>query len=77
MTQQQLLEEINRLSLEERAELLAALARSMQEELRARGGGREGSSVARLRGLLKPEGKLPSDAELADDYASHLLEKYA
>jgi len=30
-----------------------------------------------VRGLLKPAGPLPTDAELKDDYTRYLIEKYA
>ena len=30
----------------------------------------------RLRGVLKPDGPLPSDAQLQDSYTEYLVEKY-
>lgn len=72
---QQLLDQIKQLSLEERLELIEVLTRSISEELRPRQ--RNGSSLSRVRGLLKPDGPLPSDDELQDAYTNHLLEKYS
>lgn len=74
MTVQDLMSEVRHLSLEERLQLLELLAHTLREEWSPRRGPR--SSVARLRGLLKSEGPPPTDAELADAYTDHLLEKY-
>jgi hypothetical protein len=34
------------------------------------------SSLERVRGLLRPEGEMPTDEDLADDYTRYLIEKY-
>ena len=74
MTYQDLLTEINRLPLDERLALLEALTHSLRSEMRPPV--RAGSSVRRVRGLLKPAGPMPTDVELKDDYARYLIEKY-
>ena len=74
MTVQELMVEIRRLSFEERLELLESLTRTLREERRTNS--QAGSSVNRVRGLLKPDGPLPTDAELADGYTDYLIEKY-
>ena len=74
MTVQEVMTEISRLSYEERLELLASLTRTLREEWRSHS--RAESSLNQVRGLLKPDGPLPTDAELADDYTDYLIEKY-
>ncbi len=34
------------------------------------------SSLERVRGLLRPEGELPTGEDLVDDYTRYLIEKY-
>jgi hypothetical protein len=75
MTRQQLLSEIERLSLAERVELLEAITRSVREELRPRA--HAPGVVGRLRGIAKPDGAPPSDEELKEDYAGYLADKYS
>ena len=33
-------------------------------------------SAVRLRGILKPDGPIPTDREIKEDYVSYLIEKY-
>jgi hypothetical protein len=73
MTYADLLEEIEQLSREERQALLTHLMLSLQEE---EGGARAGSLLP-LRGCLRPEGSLPKDEELRDDYTEYLTGKYS
>jgi hypothetical protein len=75
MTQKQLIEEIRQLPLEERMKLLEAISRSVREEMRPRE--RRESAVRRLRGIAKPDGPLPSDEEIKEDYTRYLTEKYS
>lgn len=35
------------------------------------------SSLGRVRGMLKPEGPVPSERELRDTYTDYLIEKYS
>ena len=74
MTYQELVAEITRLPQEERLGLLEVLTQSLREELAPPGG--HGPSLHRVRGMLKPDGPLPTDEELSDAYTRHLIEKY-
>ncbi len=75
MNIQQLITEANQLPLDERLTLLEALSRSIKETLRSEGV--LGSSVDRVRGLLKTDELAPTDEELKSDYIDHLTEKYS
>jgi hypothetical protein len=75
MTRQQLLSEIERLTLAERVELLEAITRSVREELQPRV--HRGAVVSRLRGIASPGEPLPSEEELKEDYTRYLTEKYS
>jgi hypothetical protein len=75
MTQEQLIDEIRRLPVERRVELLELIARDVREEIRPRDG-RE-SLVERLRGIAKPDREPPTDEEIKEDYARYLTEKYS
>jgi hypothetical protein len=75
MTQKQLIEEIRQLPLEERMKLLEEISRSVREEMHPRAD-RE-SAVRRLRGIAKPDGPMPSDEEIKEDYTRYLTEKYS
>ncbi len=74
MTYQELVAEITRLPQEQRLGLLEVLTQSLQEELAPPPS--QGRSVDRVRGMLKPDGPLPTDEELSDAYTRHLIEKY-
>jgi len=75
MTREELLSEIERLPLAERVELLEVITRSVREEIQPRA--RREGTVGRLRGIAKPDGDVPSDEELKEDYVSYLTEKYS
>jgi hypothetical protein len=92
VTQQQFIEEIKRLSIEERIALIEAISRSLREDLETTDGAaeilekeaagqseteRRLSAVHRLRGIIKLDGRTPSDEELKDDYINYLIEKYS
>ncbi len=74
MTVQEVISEVRHLSLEDRLQLLELLTHELRDEWRAEKRGV--SSVARLRGVLKSDDPPPTDAELANVYTAHLLEKY-
>ncbi len=74
MTVKDLMLEIRRLSPEEQFMLLESITRTLWETWRVPQ--RSGSSLNRVRGILKPEGKMPTDAELNDLRTQHLVEKY-
>ena len=74
VTFQELLTEINTLPLEERLILLEALSRSLRAELSA--AAPAVAPVNRVRGLLKPAGPAPDEAEMQQAYTRYLIEKY-
>lgn len=75
MTPEQLIDEIRRLPIERRVELLELISRSVREEIQPRG--EHTSFVERLRGIAKFDGEPPTDAEIKEDYARYLTEKYS
>jgi len=93
MTQQQIIEGINQLSVAECVALLEVISRRLREGLEAGGvpapalgnsalavpgdGVSKSESVRQLRGMLKTEGEPPSDEELKEDYVNYLTEKYS
>ncbi|HYH84281.1 MAG TPA: hypothetical protein VEX60_02295 [Pyrinomonadaceae bacterium] len=93
MTKQQFIEEIRRLPFTDRIALLEEISRSLREDLENGDGAsqeaelpeadlqprREAkmSAVSRLRGIAKPDGPMPSDEELKEDYIRYLAEKYS
>lgn len=77
MTFAQLLTEIDRLSTDERLRLMEALTRSLQVDLRPTRKSRKGSSLKRVRGVLRLRGnKAPTDRELRDEYVNLLSQKH-
>lgn len=77
MTVQTPVSEIKQLSFKERLELLEAIARSLQAELVPSSQPEPASSLNRSLGILKPEGPMPTDEELKEDYINYLIEKYS
>lgn len=75
MTYQELIQTIPTLSVSERLSLLEMLAQSLQAEMQSGEDGKE-SSLERVRGMLKPDGLIPSDLELKEAYIEHLIEKH-
>jgi len=62
--------EIRQLPLLTRLALVEIIAESVRQEL-------ANTSPAELqRGMLRPEGTLPTEHELKEDYTSYLLNKY-
>jgi hypothetical protein len=74
MTHEELIKEIKQLPVEERRAVRDAISRSLQDdkplEMRV-------SIVDRLYGIAKPNGPIPSDEELKEDYIRYLTEKYS
>jgi hypothetical protein len=75
MTIQDLLFEIKALSVFEQLLLLESLSRMVREQWSVQP--RSGSALSRVRGLLKPEGQMPTDEDLAMIHDEHLMEKYS
>jgi hypothetical protein len=76
LTYNELLVEIKQLPLEKRLLLLETLSHSVREEI-IKDTGLKGSPAEKVRGLAKPDGPMPSDEELKEDYVNYLLEKHA
>ena len=75
MTHEEIIKEIKGLPLNDRLMVLDALAQSVREEEQVP---RKRVSVAdQLWGIAKPDGPLPSDQELKEDYIRYLTEKYS
>ncbi|HZQ09558.1 MAG TPA: hypothetical protein VFD70_23475 [Anaerolineae bacterium] len=62
--------EIRQLPLLTRLALVEIIAESVRQEL-----ANLPSSVLTM-GMLRPEGRLPTDQELEEDYINYLIEKY-
>lgn len=77
MSYNDLVSEIKQLSMNERLELLEILVHSLQEDLSPAKPVHEGSALERVRGILKPDGPMPTDEDVKDAYAEYLAEKYA
>jgi hypothetical protein len=75
MTQEDLIKEISQLPIEQQVEILEAISRSVREKIQPREDKK--SLGSRLLGIAKPEGPLPSDEELKEDYVRYLEEKYS
>ena len=66
MLDPELVTTVTQLSFEQRLALLALLARSLRTDALVRE--TRAPSLARVRGMIKPDGLLPSDEELRDDW---------
>lgn len=82
MKQEELIQEICRLPLRQRVEILAAVLESVRNEERSTEAAAHNSqerlaALERLRGLLKFEGGPPTDEEVKDMISDYLVEKYS
>lgn len=87
MTYSEVIAEVQQLSPAERVMLVETILRWWREEMaRAETPNLAQTRQARLqaippasalRGLAKPDGPLPTDTALQDDYIAHLEQKYA
>jgi hypothetical protein len=75
MTQEELIKEIKQLPPEDRKALLEVITQVVKEETQPRKA--RVSIVDRLYGIAKPEGPIPSDEELKEEYIHYLTEKYS
>ena len=88
MTTTEMAGELEKLPLAERLALIEMLTRSVREEIasttvqpdtqheRVAIQPRPGSSLSRVLGMLKPDGPMPTDEELKEDYINYLIRKY-
>ncbi len=75
MTYEQVVAEVMRLPAQERLRLLEMIAASLQTE--RPGPLPRGVPASQVEGILKPDGPMPTDEELKDDYIQYLMEKYS
>lgn len=75
MTQEELIKTITGLPVEERIAVRDAISKSIDEEEPAPK--KQRSLAATLYGIAKPEGPMPTDEELKEDYIRYLTEKYS
>ena len=76
MTYREMAVEIERLPLNEQLALLEALTRALRKTLTQSDTKEPGKSPKLVRGMLKPDGPMPTDEELKQDYTDHLIKKY-
>ena len=76
MTYREMAVEIERLPLNEQLALLEALTRSLRKALTQSDTKEPGKSLKLVRGMLKPDGPMPTDEELKQDYTDYLIRKY-
>ena len=77
MIYQEIVTEIENLPLDKQLSLMETLARSISRRASRRSAPK--TSLGQVRGMLKPiPGEpMPTDVNLADDYAGYLMKKYA
>jgi hypothetical protein len=75
VTHEEIIKEIKQLPVEERIAVIDEIAQSVQEETQSREA--RVSIVDKLYGIAKPNGTMPSDEELKEDYIRYLAEKYS
>jgi hypothetical protein len=75
MTQEELIKEIVQLPVAEREAMVEEIRRSIREDLQPVE--TRVSIVDQLYGIAKPDGPMPSDEELKEDYIRYLTEKYS
>ena len=82
MTVKEIVAQAAQLPARERWFVVTELLRSLQAETatkttnETRPSPDDEFSAARLRGILKPDGPIPTDREIKEDYVSYLIEKY-
>lgn len=75
MTYREIVAEIERLPQAEQQALLLWLVKRARIEAAPRSR-RSAPPATLVRGMLKPEGPVPTDKELHDDYVEYLIRKY-
>jgi len=76
MTYNAIVSEIAQMPLNEQLMLLETITRLMREEVAVKSKRKSRSSLNRMLGILKPDGPMPTDQELKDDYTNYLIKKY-
>ena len=75
MTREEIVKEALQLPVAEREAAVEEIKRSIREEIQPQQ--TRVSIVDRLYGIAKPDGPMPSDEELKEDYIRYLTEKYS
>lgn len=76
MTYQSIVSEIARMPLREQLMLLETITRLVRVRAASNDKPKRIPSIKLTRGMLKPNGVIPTDKELKDDYVNYLLKKY-
>lgn len=76
MTYREMAAEIERLPLDEQLALLESLTRALRKTLTQSSTQEPDQSLVLVRGMLKPDGPMPTDEELKQDYTDYLIKKY-
>ena len=80
MTYKEIVNQARHLPQEERWLVVNELLRSLQAEIDLKieptAIADDEFSAARLRGILKPDGPIPTDREIKEEYVNYLVEKY-
>jgi hypothetical protein len=78
MLNREIIQQVDRLPLDDRMALMEYLARSMQNELKSRARRKKSSSLDRVLGILREKGKpAPTDEEVQNMIADYLIEKHS
>lgn len=75
MTREEIVKGALQLPVAEREAAVEEIKRSIREEMQPQQ--TRVSIVDRLYGIAKPDGPMPSDEELKEDYIRYLTEKYS
>jgi hypothetical protein len=75
MTREEIVKEIVQLPVAEREAMVEEIRRSIRENLQPEE--TRVSIVDQLYGIARPDGPMPSDEELKEDYIRYLAEKYS
>ncbi len=76
MTDREMVLEFQRLSLDKQLELLEAFTRVVREKVFETEQGKGPPAPKLTRGMLRPDGPIPTDGELKEDYTNYVIKKY-
>jgi hypothetical protein len=75
MTYQDIIDQIPRLTMQERLMLLEMLSRSLRADISAPT--RSPGSAERLAGIITSDGVVPTDQQVRESYTDYIEEKYS
>ncbi len=76
MTYNAIVSEIARMPLNEQLMLLETITRLMRTKAVSTTKPKNISPIKLTRGMIKPNGAIPTDEELKEDYVNYLIKKY-